>query len=93
MSNFQVTVTCADGDGTPCRQLVKPEGECVVSVAYTYRLENKGPKELDITSLSRTRFGQTESLIDRIANANPLAAGGSISTVENESINLCFDGV
>ena len=93
MSNFQVTVTCADGDGTPCRQLVKPEDECVVSVAYTYRLENKGPKELDITSLSRTRFGQTESLIDRIANANPLAAGGSISTVENESINLCFDGV
>ena len=86
-------MTCVDGDGIPCSQLVKPEGQCVVSVAYTYRVENLGSADLDIASLSRTRFGQTANLIDRITTTNPLAAGDSVSTVENETIDLCFDGV
>jgi hypothetical protein len=74
--------SCANDNGV--------ELDCIVTVTYTYDLNNIGTNDMDITLIERTRNNVTESLFDLLDVTN-LEPGQSTTITETATIDLCME--
>jgi hypothetical protein len=64
---------------------------CLVEVIYLLTISNDGNTHLEITSVERTRNGNTENIIDGVPEKS-LDAGESTQTKESDNLDICISG-
>ena len=76
-----------------CKVENEEEQVCIVPITYTYTLDNVGTNDMNITVLEYTRDGETVDLLSEVVDSNPLSPGDSVSTSDEEMLNICVDGI
>lgn len=64
--------------------------DCIVPVIYSFLLSNEGEIDMDITTLERTRNGETEDLLSLVPDTT-LTPGEQTTVVEVEMLDICLD--
>ena len=69
------------------------EQRCVEPVRYTYTITNIQDESHDLTRLMRDRNGDMVSLMPLVPDEDIIiGSGGSTIVIEEDGLNLCFDG-
>ena len=68
------------------------EIECIIDVTYTYTASNVGEAPINITSMTRTRDGETVDLID-LVDPKELDIGQSTIVEETDQVDYCVESV